>query len=221
MSRLPALVHLHQGLALRGLSCARGERALFSGVSAVVRPGQLLRVQGANGAGKTTLLRTICGLARADAGEVLWRGRPIADDREAFHRELVYMGHAAALKDNLCAVENLMAACALAGLPCAMEAAAHALAQTGLAGVEWLPVRMLSQGQRRRVALARLAVPVLGDGDAALWVLDEPFNALDEAAGQWLVATIEQHLARGGIVVLTSHQAVRFGDGVSQVVIDL
>ncbi len=221
MSRLPAPVHLHHGLALRELSCARGERVLFSGVSAVVRPGQLLRVQGANGAGKTTLLRTICGLTRADAGEVLWRGRPIADDREAFHRELVYLGHAAALKDNLCAVENLMAACALASVPCAMDEAARALVETGLSGVEWLPVRMLSQGQRRRVALARLAVPVLGDGDAALWVLDEPFNALDETAGRWLVRVIEGHVARGGIVVLTSHQAVGFGDGVAQVVVGL
>ncbi|CAN5906166.1 cytochrome c biogenesis heme-transporting ATPase CcmA [soil metagenome] len=179
----------------------------------------MLRVQGANGVGKTTLLRTICGLTRADAGALLWRGQSIDDDREGFHRELVYLGHAAALKDNLCAVENLVAACAIAGVPCAMEEAEQALAATGLGSVEWLPVRMLSQGQRRRVVLARLAVS--NDSNAALWVLDEPFNALDEAAGKWLVATIEGHLAHGGIVVLTSHQAVKFGDGVSQVLVTL
>jgi len=189
-------------LELRELSCVRGERRLFAGINASIPTGHLLRVQGANGVGKTSLLRMICGLALPHHGEVLWQGRRIASLREDFHRQLIYLGHGAALKEQLSAIENLMAATRLAAAPCDEKAALGALALAGLKDCEWLPARMLSHGQRKRAALARLA---LGQG-CGLWVLDEPFNALDDAAARWLTGAIRLQLSRGGIVVLTSHQ---------------
>ena len=191
-------------LELRGVECVRGGRVLFSGLDAALPAGNLLRVQGANGAGKTSLLRMICGLLAPARGELLWNGQPLAKLREEFGRQLTYVGHAAALKDDLSARENLLAASALAGrVPVAGEAGA-ALAAAGLAGRADVPARLLSQGQRRRVALARLALA----GPALLWVLDEPFNALDAMATQWLLGLVGGQLARGGMVVLTSHQSV-------------
>ena len=191
-------------LELRGIECVRGGRVLFSGLDAVLPPGHLLRVQGANGAGKTSLLRMICGLLAAQRGELLWNGRPLAALREEFGRQLIHVGHAAALKDDLSARENLLAACALNGHAPAEREAAAALSAAGLGGRENAPARLLSQGQRRRVALARLAL----GGGAPLWVLDEPFNALDGAATQWLLGLLGEQLGRAGMVVLTSHQSV-------------
>jgi heme exporter protein A len=204
-------------LELRGLECVRGQRVLFSGVSTEVAHGQLLRVQGENGAGKTSLLRMVCGLAAPTRGEVRWLGQRIGTLRDEFHRQLVYLGHAPALKDDLSALENLHAASGLAGQPCSEADAAAALAQAGLRGRERLPARVLSQGQRKRAALARLA---LSDA-AALWVLDEPFNALDEAACVWLQGLIGAQLGRGGVVVLTSHQGRAWDATPPQVAITL
>jgi heme exporter protein A len=199
------------GIELRQLSCVRGRRCLFQGLDARLRPGQLLRVAGANGAGKTSLLRTMCGLLAPSAGQVLWRGQSLAMQREAFNQQLVYIGHAAALKDDLSALENLRFTTRLGGWLPDETSARSALNDAGLRGRERLPVRMLSQGQRRRAALARLAL-----GGAALWVLDEPFNALDSAAGAWLLGLIGGQLHSGGMVVLTSHQPVELGDDVAQ-----
>lgn len=207
-------------LVLNGLSCARGDRTLFENVHAVVQAGQLLRVAGSNGAGKTTLLRAICGLLDPVDGEVLWAGVSTRRQRESFHRQLVYLGHTAALKPNLSALENLTAACGLAGVACSAAEASLALAEAGLDGVAHLPARALSQGQRRRATLARLALPARAD-DALLWVLDEPFNALDASATPWLMDRIERQLTRGGIVVLTSHQDIDFGPHSPQVTIAL
>jgi heme exporter protein A len=199
-------------LELRDLACVRGRRSLFRGVSLTLLAGQLLRVTGANGAGKTSLLRMLCGLLAPAHGQVLWQGEPVHGAREAFNRQLVYLGHAAALKDDLSPLENLQAAMRLGGVVPDEAAARQALADAGLRGREQVPARILSQGQRRRAALARLPL-----GDAALWVLDEPFNALDSAATSWLLGLIESQLRRGGLVVLTSHQAVALGDAVPQV----
>ena len=182
-----------------------------------VQPGQLLRVQGPNGAGKTSLLRLMCGLLAPAQGDVLWQGQSVAALREEFGRQLIYLGHAAALKDDLSSLENLLAATRLSGGVASAAQAADALAKAGLRGREAAPVRTLSQGQRRRVSLARL---VLG-GDAALWVLDEPFNALDTLATAWLVGLISEQLTGGGIVVLTSHQSVNFAATVQQVLVSL
>ena len=205
------------GLELRQVECVRGRRSLFKGLDLLVRPGQLLRLQGANGAGKTSLLRMICGLLAPAQGEVLWRGQPVGALREEFGKELIYLGHAAALKDDLSTLENLQTASVLGGRAVSSAQASAALAAAGLRGRERAPARVLSQGQRKRVALARL---VLGS-DAPLWVLDEPFNALDTAATAWLVGLISAQVERGGIVVLTSHQSVAFDGAVAQVALSL
>ncbi len=205
------------GLELRDLACRRGSRLLFKQVSATARPGELLRVQGANGAGKTSLLRMICGLAVPAAGQVLWRGRPVGGLREEYGRDLAYLGHAPALKDELSALENLETSATLGGRRISTSEARAALAAAGLAGREHLPARVLSQGQRRRAGLARLALPAA----APLWVLDEPFNALDTHATGWLLGLLSQQLAGGGIVVLTSHQAVALDERLPQIPVSL
>ena len=191
-------------LAVIDLQARRGRRELFSGLAFAAGAGQFVRVSGANGAGKTTLLRMLVGLATPTAGQVHWRDEPISAQREGYHRELLWCGHAASLKDDLSAIENLRAAATLAGDQLDAPSARSALAEAGLAGREHLPAQALSAGQRRRVLLARLPLA----GERALWVLDEPFNALDVAATQWLNDLLRRHLSRGGLVVLTSHQAV-------------
>ena len=193
---------MSQDLQLDGLTCTRGSRQLYSDLSTNVSPGQLLRVRGANGAGKTSLLRMLCGLLLPTEGQVLWHGKPLAAQREKLGHDLVYLGHAAALKDELSPLENLLDACALGGHTPTMPAALAALQAAGLRGHERTPARRLSQGQRRRSALARLAL----SHSAPLWILDEPFNALDLEANAWLTGLIEAHLKNSGIVVLTSHQ---------------
>ena len=207
---------MSEGLELRDLACVRGRRRLFRDVNVALPPGQLLRVTGANGAGKTSLLRMLIGLLAPAQGQVLWQGQPLPAAREAFHRQLIYLGHAAALKDDLSPLENLQVALRLGGVAADEPAALRALADAGLRGREHVPARTLSQGQRRRAALARLPL-----GQALLWVLDEPFNALDTVANAWLLGLIEGHLQRGGLVVLTSHQPVALSDGVTQQVLAL
>ncbi len=217
ISGLPACTGLAPMLELRNVACVRGGRQLFHALNLSLNPGQLLRVTGVNGAGKTSLLRMLCGLQAPAEGELLWQGFRLDALRENFNCQLVYVGHAAALKDDLSALENLLTAARLGGKAAPELAARKALASAGLAGKERAPARTLSQGQRRRVALARLELAET----AALWVLDEPFNALDTAACDWLLGLIERHLARGGLVVLTSHQPVALADGLAQVVLAL
>jgi heme exporter protein A len=204
-------------LELKALVCARGARRLFAPVDVSAQAGELLRVQGANGAGKTTLLRTLCGLSQPLEGEVHWRGQALGQELDRFHRELVYIGHAAALKDDLSAKENLLNACLLAGQQPSDRHIMDALSVAGLRKREHLPARSLSQGQRRRVSLARLALAQ----DAPLWVLDEPFNALDTAATEWMLGVLAGQLRRGGIVVLTSHMPLAIDPALSQVVVSL
>ena len=193
---------MSHSLSLRELACTRSSRRLFSGVSMEVGSGQLLRVRGANGAGKTSLLRMLCGLLLPTSGQVLWNGQALENQRDKFGQDLMYLGHAAALKDELSPLENLADACALNGHKPSAAQALAALKAAGLSGHERTPARRLSQGQRRRSALARLAL----SQHAPLWILDEPFNALDVAANAWLIGLIESHLKNAGIVVLTSHQ---------------
>ena len=199
-------------LEVSGLACTRGDRTLFRGVSFKLEAGGLLHVAGANGSGKTSLLRLLCGLGTPDAGEVRWRGGPIRVLREAYWREVVYMGHANALKDDLSATENLHVACMLAGRPTTGDAARAALAAFGLAACEHLPVRSLSQGQKRRSALARLSL----SANAPLWVLDEPFSALDVDAVSHLEKLILAYIAGGGSVIFTTHQDATIAASVTQ-----
>lgn len=208
---------MSQSLDLLDLACVRGGRKLFSGVTRQVRPGQLLRVEGANGAGKTSLLRMLCGLLEPSEGQVQWCGQKLTASRQAFGSSLMYLGHAAALKDDLSPLENLQVASALGGHSTSVADARRALAAAGLRGHEHTLVRRLSQGQRKRSALARLALAADATHRAPLWILDEPFNALDDAAAAWLVRLIKTHLQRSGTVVLTSHQSVALGDTPHQV----
>ncbi len=204
---------MSDALVLNQVSCVRGGRTLFSGLNLHLAGGQLLRVAGANGAGKTSLLRLMCGLLTPTEGQVLWRGQPLAAQREQWGRDLVYLGHAAALKDDLSPLDNLLSACTLGGQTAHRTGALQALTDAGLRGFERTPARRLSQGQRRRCGLARLVLA----RSSPLWVLDEPFNALDTAATAWLEGLVRAQLLRGGSVVLTSHQGVALDDTPHQV----
>ena len=177
---------------------------MFRGLSFSLPGGQALRIAGANGSGKTSLLRTLCGLLAPARGEVRWQGRPIRELKEDFSRDLVYLGHAPAVKDELTPAENLDVACRLAGLRPSADRISAALERFGVS--EEKAARKLSQGQRRRSALARLllseAIP--------LWLLDEPFSALDAAATRLVEDLISAHVLRGSCVVYTTHQEVSF-----------
>jgi heme exporter protein A len=175
---------------------------LFAALGISLSPGDLLRVRGANGAGKTTLLRTLAGLTQPAAGTIRWRGAPIGDE---YRREMLFLGHAPAVKDELSVLENLEFAARLSGLEA--KNLDQALQQLGIARLAGLPARFLSQGQRKRAALARLAL----SARVPLWLLDEPFSALDDEAIGRVSALCAAHLAAGGMVVLTSHQDVPIG----------
>lgn len=192
-------------LTVTGLSCARGERRLFSGLNLTVEPGEWLHVQGENGVGKTTLLRALVGLAPPVEGEIRWRGEPLDDD---YRRDMLYLGHYGAVKEELTPLENLQLSAALDGTVLSDQETLTALRRFGLRGREELPVRFLSAGQKRRVLLARLITR-----KSPLWILDEPFTALDVKAVELLSRVIEEHLTNNGMVVLTSHQAMPMPHG--------
>jgi heme exporter protein A len=181
------------------LSCERGRRPLFDGLSFSLSSGDLLRIAGANGSGKTSLLRILCGLLTPTAGEVRWKGEPIRALGEDYARELVYLGHAPAVKDELTAAENLAIACRIAGLP---ACAAQIHSALTLFQVPESPVGKLSQGQKRRAALARLRLCA----SVPLWLLDEPLTALDAAAAELTKELIRNHAGNGGVVVYSTHQ---------------
>ena len=183
------------------LECVRGGRSLFRGLSLSLGAGELVRVAGANGRGKTSLLRILCGLLAPASGEVRWKGEPIARLKEEYARELVYLGHAPAVKDELTAEENLGIASRLSGQIFPANVLQEALERFGVpAGRQ---VGRMSQGQRRRAALARLAI----SESVPLWLLDEPFAALDANAAALVESLAAAHVARGGMAIVTTHQA--------------
>ena len=184
------------------LTCQRGERTLFTNLSFTLGAGELLQIAGPNGSGKTSLLKLLCGLSPPFAGEIRWLGAPARG--EDFRRQLFYLGHQHAVKEELSALENLQISAELADEALSDVEALDALDRMGLAGREHLPAKVLSQGQKRRVALARLLV-----SKAPLWILDEPLTALDTAAVDLIQARLAAHLANQGSVVLTTHQALQ------------
>jgi heme exporter protein A len=188
-------------LAATDLACSRGERRLFGSVNFALDGGDWLHVKGENGAGKTTLLRTLIGLSPPDAGSIRWRGTDTRECADQFRRAFVYLGHPSALKDELTPLENLRLALAVDGFGAEEAHLLDVLRRIGLQGREDLPCRALSAGQKRRVLLARLLLR-----PADLWVLDEPFSALDVSGIELISAMIASHLHSGGIAVMTSHQ---------------
>ena len=188
-------------LEARAISCVRGERELFSGLHLQVFAGQCLHIRGENGVGKTSLLRLLTGLASPDSGEVLWNGHPIKKEASEYHSKLLFLGHRDALKEDLSAIENLRMYTAIDGIALSERDAFSALWRFGLKGREDLPVNCLSAGQKKRVLMARMVTR-----RAQVWILDEPFNALDSHAAQELQGLIAEHLEGNGLVLLTSHQ---------------
>jgi heme exporter protein A len=195
-------------LEVASLECVRGDLSLFNDLTFSVNAGELMHLHGHNGSGKTTLLRTLSGLVKPVHGEVLWLGENIDELQEDFTRHLTYIGHKNAIKDDLSAVENLQIASLLDGFAVSDDQAWQALDQIGLRGMEDLPTKVLSQGQKKRVALARLLVT-----QTRLWILDEPFVALDKQAVVLLEQVIRDHIANGGLAIVTTHQEVSLTRG--------
>jgi len=196
-------------LQVSNLTCVRGGRQLFSGLGFEVAAGGLLHLKGGNGAGKTSLLRILCGLSSQDSGDIRWNGASVDEN---YRSSLFYLGHQNALQEALTVDENLQFYAALSGQTPDAQKTVAALGQLGVRACQHRLVRHLSQGQKRRVALSRLLMT-----SASLWILDEPFVALDQQALQSLAAVVGRHLQSGGMVILTSHQDVDLGDVKPQV----
>ena len=192
-------------LEARAISCVKGDRLLFENFNLQLQPGEICQVHGSNGAGKTSLLRILCGLSLPDSGEVFWNGSSIRQDPGQFHCDLTYIGHSYGLKMDLTARENL--AFSLTMQSASVDASIdRAIERVGLSGSEGLLCRLLSAGQRRRVAVARLYLT-----RAPLWVLDEPLGAIDADGVQDIEAALDAHLTQNGMVILTSHQPINLG----------
>ncbi len=193
-------------LMAQGLACLRGDRLLFKNVGFELKSGGLLYVLGENGSGKSSLLRLLCGLLMPEDGAVFWCGKKIKQEPEIYQSNLLYIGHLNGLKDDLTALENLQISARLAGNDISEKKTLAALAAIGIERCANLPVRVLSQGQKRRVALARLWLT-----ESQLWILDEPFAALDTSSVEVLASRLGQHMSNGGMTIITTHQDVTIG----------
>jgi heme exporter protein A len=190
------------------LGCVRGDRRLFKDVNFSLEPGTFLQLQGPNGSGKTSLLRILCGLLAQVEGEIRWQGENIRSLGEDYFTAVTYLGHRNGVKDELTALENLRVSNALNGVGVSVSKARSVLKQMGLGGRELLPARLLSEGQRRRVALARLVVC-----NTSVWLLDEVLTSLDKTATLLIKSLIEEHLTNGGIAVVATHQELGLSAG--------
>ena len=208
ISEPPNLSLNPSSLRANALTCVRGESTLFKGLDLEVSAGEWLHVRGENGIGKTSLLRLLSGLTKPAAGEIFWNEQLISADPSEYHRNLLFLGHRDSLKEDLTALENLSIATALDGIALTEDEILLALHRFGLRGREDLPVNCLSAGQKRRVLLARLLLR-----QAKLWILDEPFNALDVRAVEMLSELILEHIASGGMAIMTSHQEIPMPNG--------
>jgi len=190
-------------LSAQSLTCIRGDRLLFRDVSFTLEAGGVLYVLGENGSGKSSLLRILCGLMTPETGTISWSGEQVKSNTEGYRSKLLYVGHLNGLKDDLTAAENLQTSARLSSYKSDAENVSVALGAIGIGRCANLPVRVLSQGQKRRVALARLWLT-----ESPLWILDEPFAALDSASIGVLQGRINQHVAKGGMAIITTHQDV-------------
>lgn len=190
-------------LEVRGLTCVRGDKKLFSDLSFTVDLGQAAFVHGPNGSGKTTLLRTIAGLATPETGSIWWKGAETRKLEEDYYAQIAYFGHLNGLKDELTGSENLLLSSRLHGCRVTEAQVGEALARLGALAYQDLPTQVLSQGQKKRVALTRFLL-----SKVPLWIMDEPFTALDVQAVETLGEVIVEHVQAGGMALLTTHQAV-------------
>jgi heme exporter protein A len=197
------------------VSCERDHRVLFERVSFGVAAGEVVQIAGPNGSGKTTLLRFLSGISAAFDGQILWRGQPIHASAQLYRSEFLYLGHAPGVSLNLTALENLHWYFSLNQQVERQELCA-ALQQVGLAGYEDVPAYRMSAGQQRRIALARLIV-----SQAPLWILDEPFTAIDRDGVAALEKLLCNHARRGGAVVLTTHHALNLDAPFTRVELEL
>ena len=195
-------------LQAQNLSCIRGDRHLFKQVDFTVQAGGLLYVVGENGAGKSSLLKILAGLSQPEDGNILWQGQAVAADKASYFNQLLYIGHLNAIKEDLSAYENLLLWPYSHQLMDLNDAVSKALSAVNLQRQVHLPARLLSQGQKRRLALARLWMTADASPRSFLWILDEPFAALDSVMTEVLATHISQHLQRGGMAIVTTHQPV-------------
>jgi len=193
------------------LGCARGERRLFSGLNFSLRAGNVLQAFGPNGSGKTSLLRIICGLLAPVAGEVRWDGTNIRRLAEEYFAEIAYVAHQDGVKDELNPIENLRISSGVAGCPVSKPDAQVILERVGLSQQQHLPARLLSAGQRRRLALSRLLA-----SRAKLWILDEPLASLDDDGAALARELISEHLGNDGMAIIATHQEMSLSAGQMQ-----
>jgi heme exporter protein A len=198
------------GLCVENVHVWRGDRHVLKGVSLALRPCRLLHISGPNGAGKTTLLRVACGLLRPEVGSVSWLGQPISAVRTEYQATMAYASHEPALKGDLTALENLRFAVGLKRRVTADEMR-DGLRRTGVAACADLPARVLSAGQRRRVAMARVLAM-----RASLWILDEPFTNLDAAGTEVISGLLQSHVERGGSALVVAHQDLKIDVGMDR-----
>ena len=195
-------------LEVSKLGCVRGDRRLFSGLDLSLAAGTFLQVTGPNGSGKTSLLRILCRLLAPAEGEIKWQGEDIRSLGEEYFTSVTYLGHRHGVKDEFSGIENLRISNALNGVEISNERARGVLERMGLGGRDSLPARLLSEGQRRRVALARLLTC-----GTKLWLLDEVMTSLDKGAIALIRSLIEEHLAGGGIAIVATHQDLELKTG--------
>jgi heme exporter protein A len=207
-------------LAGRALRLDRGTRSILSGLSFEIASGNALVLRGANGCGKTSLLRILAGLTLADAGEVLWNGERLKALSARWRASALYLGHTNALKDDFTAQENLVDALSIDGIDAAPAAQFEALEKVGLIDRRQVLSRRLSQGQKRRVGLARLYLALTQTPRKPVWLLDEPTNALDGQGVSLFTGLIGEHLERGGIACIATHLALTLASPVTEMNLD-
>lgn len=199
-------------LSADGLTLFRGERLLFKGLSFALNPGGMLLLEGQNGSGKTSLMRAIAGLIEFEDGDVMWDGQPVRSNRPAFYGSLVWMQHRVGFKADLTLVENLRFESHLRAQ--SDEDFDEVLDRVEIARLKRLPLRSLSAGQQRRVALARMLL-----SRVPLWLMDEPFTNLDRQGRRLVMDVTTEHLDRGGMCIMAAHQDVEIGGNVTKIVL--